>query len=114
MGDGSWEAAQYLNSLPDAKNIQVWSDRGGVCEAFVGVCSDSLKKSQLKNKYDYFVVSAGREEKSVQRGTESLAKLNDTIPIGKLYSETNPEVFRLNINGRSGNFVKVMRADSLN
>ena len=37
-GYGGYEAAQYLNNLPDAKNITVWVDVYGVCEFFVGKC----------------------------------------------------------------------------
>jgi len=113
MGDGSWEAAQYLNSLPDAKNLKVWSDKGGVCEAFVGTCSDSLKQSNLKTEFDYFVITAGREAKSVYMGNKRAAELNNSIKIDNLYLEANPYVFRLDIDGRSGNFVKVIKADTL-
>ncbi|MCX6766517.1 MAG: glycosyltransferase family 39 protein [Candidatus Moranbacteria bacterium] len=113
MGDGSWESAQYLNGLPDAKNIKVWADEGGVCEAFVGACSDTLKPDQLNTSFDYFVVSAGREAKSVHMAQTRLTKLNGAIEVGSLYSETNPYQFQLNVGGRSGNFVKVMKADSL-
>ena len=113
MGDGSWEAAQYLNSLPDAKNIKVWADEGGVCEAFMGACSDTLKPNQLNTNFDYFVVSAGREAKSIRMAQTRLTKLNGAIEVGSLYSETNPCKFKLNVGGRSGNFVKVMKADSL-
>jgi hypothetical protein len=113
MGDGSWEAAQYLNSLPDAKNIKVWADEGGVCEAFMGACSDTLKPDQLNTKFDYFVVSAGREAKSIRMAETRLTKLNGAIEVGSLYSETNPYKFKLNVGGRSENFVKVMKADSL-
>ena len=90
MGDGSWEAAQYLNSLPDAKNLKVWADEGGVCEAFMGACSDTLKPDQLNTKFDYFVVSAGREAKSIRMGETRFTKLNGSIRIGNLYSKENP------------------------
>ena len=30
MGDGNYEAAQFLNALPDAENLNVWSDKNGV------------------------------------------------------------------------------------
>jgi 4-amino-4-deoxy-L-arabinose transferase-like glycosyltransferase len=113
MGDGSWEAAQYLNSLPDARNIRVWSDEGGVCEAFAGTCLDTLKSSRLDANFDYFVITAGREAKSVRMGNEKKVKLNSSIPVNDLYSKMNPYEFRLNIDGRSGNFVKVIKADAL-
>jgi 4-amino-4-deoxy-L-arabinose transferase-like glycosyltransferase len=113
MGDGSWEAAQYLNALPDARNLKVWSDKGGVCERFVGTCRDSFKQKALNMHFDYFIVSAGRKSKSVSRGGGKLAQLNGTIPIVKLYSEENPAVFRLNIDDRSANYVKIIKAEDM-
>lgn len=113
MGDGSWEAAQYLNSLPDAKNLKVWADEGGVCEAFMGACSDTLKPDQMNTKFDYFVVSAGREAKSIRMGETRFTKLNGSIPISNLYSKENPPEFEFEIGGRSDNFVKVIKAGSL-
>lgn len=35
-GFGGYELAQQLNSLPNAKNLTIWSDREGVNEFFVG------------------------------------------------------------------------------
>ncbi|MDD3486847.1 MAG: glycosyltransferase family 39 protein [Candidatus Moranbacteria bacterium] len=114
MGSGNWEAAQYLNSLPDAKNLKIWSDQGGVCEAFVGTCVDNLKPKNLETKFDYFVVSAGRKSKSVRRGNqiENPAEFNGSLGVNDLYDEENPYVFRLDIGGRSGNFVKVIKAEN--
>lgn len=111
MGDGSWEAAQYLNQLPDANNLKIWSDKGGVCEAFVGACSDSLKLSELKTEFDYFVITAGRKAKSLHMGTERFAKFNGSIEIDELYSDANVSQFRLDIGGRKRNYVKVISAD---
>ncbi|MFA6285080.1 MAG: glycosyltransferase family 39 protein [Parcubacteria group bacterium] len=36
MGEGSFEAATYLNSLPGAHEMTIWSDKGAVCEVFAG------------------------------------------------------------------------------
>lgn len=113
MGDGSWEAAQYLNSLPDAKNIKVWSDKGGVCEAFVGTCSDSLKQSHLNTNFDYFVITAGREAKSLFMISKRQVALNGSLKIDQLYLQNNPYDFSINIDDRSGNFVQVIKADKI-
>jgi hypothetical protein len=48
MGDGSWQIAQYLNKLPNAGSLKIWSDKGAVCEAFAGSCDDSLKKGHIE------------------------------------------------------------------
>lgn len=113
MGDGSWQAAQYLNSLPDAKNLKVWSDKGGVCEAFVGTCSDTLKRNKNADvAFDYFVITAGRKEKSLHTGVTNSSTLND-IAIEKLYADSIESQFRINIDDRSGNYVKVINATAL-
>ena len=41
MGDGSYEAGMYLNSLPNSEELKVWSDRNGVCVVFNGYCNHS-------------------------------------------------------------------------
>jgi len=44
MGEGSFEAASYLNSLPNAHEMTIWSDKGAVCEAFAGNCFIDFKQ----------------------------------------------------------------------
>lgn len=56
-GYGGYEAAQYLNSLPNSENLTVWSDYYGVCEFFKGRCVIMEYERSSKIHYDYFVVS---------------------------------------------------------
>ncbi len=55
-GHGSYEAAQWLNQLPNAQSITVWSDRKGVCRHFIGRCT-LRNKIQPDEMPDYFVFS---------------------------------------------------------
>lgn len=112
MGDGSFEAAQYLNSLPNAKQLNVWSDKGAVCAVFVGECSISyMPKNLKKQQFDYVVVSTGRKAKdlklSISRGTGSYIDF-------KKAHETDDADFKIEIAGRPDNYVKVVSTDKLN
>lgn len=104
MGDGSYEAAEYLNALPDAHLLRIWSDKGAVCAAFVGDCSVSFnEKRLLAEKPDYLVLSIGRKRKTVNMW------LSRDIPINfKDAYESAPADFVEIIDGRPDNFVKVI------
>ena len=109
MGDGSYEAAQYLNSLPDAEKLTIWSDKGAVCETFAGRCIVSFKKNDVRDKnFDFLVISTGRKSRSMKMG----GPMNSMFDFKKLYS---PDfgVYKLEINDRPDNFVKVVRAQDI-
>jgi len=46
-GYGGYEAARYLNSIPNAQNLTIWADYWGVCNFFRGKCIQlsSIKKN---------------------------------------------------------------------
>lgn len=104
MGDGSYEAASYLNSLPDARSIRIWSDKGAVCAAFIGDCSVSFNQKRLKSSIpDYIVLSTGRKRKTVSMWS------SQSIPIDfKAAYETAPADFVEILDRRPDNFVKVV------
>jgi 4-amino-4-deoxy-L-arabinose transferase-like glycosyltransferase len=56
-GYGGYEAAQYMNKMPDAKNLTLWVDVYGVCEFFVGNCIHTAKIDPEKYKIDYYLRS---------------------------------------------------------
>jgi hypothetical protein len=56
-GHGSYEAAQYLNGLPQADQMIIWANSDTVCRFFVGKCLRSRKIDLAKVTPDYFVVS---------------------------------------------------------
>jgi hypothetical protein len=103
MGDGSYEAAQFLNALPDAKNITIWSDKGAVCKVSFN------KKDVIGIDFKYFVVSVGRKSRSLKMSSI----FNDTVDFKKLYSSEESGVFRINIGGRTENFVKVVPFENI-
>jgi len=102
-GYGGYEAAQYLNRLPDAKNIRIWSDYNGLCLFFNGRCDANyltMKNIQKKSldglpRFDYFI--------ETRRGSILSKNIWDDL---KIQYESR-EIWNLNINGRPANFVKI-------
>jgi hypothetical protein len=106
MGEGSFEAAEYLNGLPNAHDMTIWSDKGAVCEVFAGKCFIDFKKTTfLQNKIDYFVVSTDRRSRSLKM-SKSLKNIAD---FEKIYKSDN-YVFRFIINNNPNDFVKVFKS----
>ena len=108
MGSGSYEAAQYLNSLPDAKKITIWSDKKGVCTFFAGSCSTSLTLSNLRSsRFDYFVLSSGRESRTTKM---TVLETFNGLTFDKLYSSNN-WIYKLELGNRPGNYVKIIQTE---
>ena len=106
MGEGSYEAANYLNKLPNAQEIKIWSDKGAVCEAFVGKCFIDFKSQVFEeNKIDYFVISTDRRSRSFKR----IGLLKEKVDIKRLY-ESNNYAFEVIIANNPNNFVRVYPA----
>lgn len=108
MGDGSYEAAQFLNSLPDAHNLIVWTDKRGVCAFFIGSCHSGFDFDKNKTLFDYFVVSSGRENRTSKMTLNRVNGGNTTLfRLDKLYDIQDTD-FKLEIGNRPNNFVKVI------
>jgi 4-amino-4-deoxy-L-arabinose transferase-like glycosyltransferase len=109
MGEGSFEAANYLNSLPGAHDMNIWADKGAVCERFLGNCSIDFKRNTFEQKkFDYFVVSTDRESRTLKLSA-SIRKLAN---FPKAYEDENP-VFEVMIDKNPNNFVKVLRGEDI-
>lgn len=106
-GYGGYEAAQFLNALPNARNLVVWSDYDGFCTFFVGRC---LENKDLKNKWsdlkskdtpiDYYV--------RTRRGDIRFNLEWDRIADEVLF-EKNP-AWQMLINERPRNYIKILKA----
>jgi hypothetical protein len=103
MGEGSFEAASYLNNLPNANDMTIWSDKGAVCEAFVGKCLIDFKRSTFEqNKFDYFVISTDRRSRSLKRTKYIRYKAN----FQHIYASHN-YVFNVIIDNNPNDFVRI-------
>ncbi len=111
-GYGFYEAAQYLNSLDNAKNLVVWVDRNGLCQFFTGKCISSREIYLDHTDVDYLLVT--------RRGT----LIREPVPVTKDPNKTDisfkkyytPEFFnnplwQLNIDNRPENFIKIIKIE---
>jgi 4-amino-4-deoxy-L-arabinose transferase-like glycosyltransferase len=109
MGDGNYEVAQFLNQLPNADQLFVWSDKGGVCESFRGRCIIGHNKADIEGiEFDYFVSSIDRKSKSMKASSI----LRKQVDFNKLY-DTNIYDYRVVIGGRENNFVKAVSMEKI-
>ena len=110
MGDGSYEAAQYLNAQEGAKGMHIWSDKVAVCEYFIGRCEVSLKPKNIEGvHFDYFVISNGREPKTRYFISIRNIVAPEFLRLQELYTSDDFDGHTIVIDGRSGNFVKIVK-----
>lgn len=110
MGDGSYEAAQYLNAQENARDMHIWSDKVAVCEYFIGSCEVSLKSQNIVDTYfDYFVISNGREPKTRYFISIRNIIVPEFLRLQELYASDDFEGHTIVIDNRPGNFVKIVK-----
>jgi 4-amino-4-deoxy-L-arabinose transferase-like glycosyltransferase len=111
MGTGSYEAASFLNNLPDAQNLVVWTDKSGVCSFFVGKCLTGLDDKDLNaSDFNYVVLSSGRENRTTNMLKSKLDNIfKGTLHIDDLYSKSTNDAFLLEVNNRPSQFVKIIK-----
>lgn len=102
MGEGSYEAMDYLNSLPNAQNIAVWSDKATACDGFVGLCYWDFRKDTQQKKIDYYVISTDRKLRTLK-----------SIPILENAYESKNASFEFFIGNNPNNFVKVIKTEDI-
>lgn len=108
-GYGDWEAAQYLNSLPNASELVIWPDRNGICQFIKGKCLSSYKIDLGKVNPDYFVISRRGEirHRFVWKYPE-LAKKSAAEYYAKV---RNDYEWSLDIDGRTDNYVRIIKSE---
>ena len=108
-GLGGYEAAQYLNSLPNADQLLIWSDYYGVCEFFKGRCLTLEYEAAAKQHFDYAVLSS--RGKSLYRPEHSRWKKAKNLQMSAAYTDPHPD-WQLLINDREKNFIKVVKMET--
>lgn len=107
-GYGGYEAAQYLNGLPDAEHLLIWSDYYGVCEFFKGRCLSMEYEAAAQQRFDYAVLS--HRGRNLYRPEHSRWLKKKNLQMSLAYADTDPD-WELLIGGRPENFVKVIKID---
>ncbi|OIP60308.1 MAG: hypothetical protein COZ29_02350 [Candidatus Moranbacteria bacterium CG_4_10_14_3_um_filter_45_9] len=109
MGDGSFEAAEYLNSLPEPEKLVVWSDKGAVCAVFKGKCIIGFTDKRVKGvNFDYVVVSSGRKSRTLKMSGNA----HTPIDFKASYASENA-LFKVTFGNRPNNYVKVFSIDTV-
>lgn len=110
MGEGSYEAAEYLNSIPNAGNLDIWTDKKGVCTFFIGKCHSSLSAGLFNSDtLDYLVISSGRESRTTKMSAH--IKIGDKT-FQDVYNSEDIE-YKVVIAGRENNYVKIININNV-
>lgn len=117
MGDGNFEIATYLNSLPDASQLRVWSDKNGICAFFVGYCNSRANMGEFDEQgamYDYYVISRGSAERIIQL-TDQRLEIDPHYPLrlDRLYREPQNSVYSISPGNRVANYYRVIPGTDL-
>ncbi|MCK4635631.1 MAG: glycosyltransferase family 39 protein [Candidatus Moranbacteria bacterium] len=116
IGDGNYEVAQFLNKLPNAKNLKIWSDKNGICNLFIGKCYSVEHPEDFEfhgPDYDYFVISRGRKSKIVRLTNQRLDGNPDyELRLDRLYF-TDKILKEFNPGNRKVNFIRVIESDDV-
>lgn len=111
-GHGSYEAAQYLNSLPNAKNKIIWSSTNTLCPFFEGKCLNKRKLDLNMVKPDYFVISK-RGELKADRGfifvNPDFKGKNSSYYYENLKTNYEWSIF---LDDRPENFIKIVKFEN--
>ena len=109
---GIFEATQYLNSLPNAKDLTIWSDRKAICYYFVGNCIMRRKIDTTKNLPDYFIVT---RRGVLRHHFKWLDPLSTPYSVDTVYSKEilNNPVWQLNILDRPKNYIKIIKTQDI-
>lgn len=108
MGPGSYEAAEWLNAQPNAKELIIWTDKDGVCKFFVGKCRRGFGSYDARRLegLDYIVVSSGRESRTTKM---IIGQVNSGVPAIRYdqYYRREAPAHEIRINDRLNQFVKI-------
>ncbi len=108
-GHGSYEAANYLNFLPNSEKLIIWSNSDTVCRFFKGKCLRSRKIDLAKVTPDYFVIS---KRGALKTSNRFLLLNNPNEKKDSDYYFNNLKklsVWELLIDNREDNFIRVIK-----
>lgn len=107
-GLGLYEAAQYLNDLPDAENTVIWADHNGIRQWFVGR-TITTSKVYLDYTDIHYVVLTRRGSLTSQPSprTDDLTKKD--ISFRQFYTDDAVPVWELQLLDRPENFIRIYK-----
>lgn len=105
-GYGGYEAAEYLNALPNADRLTIWSDYYGVCEFFRGDCLTNYTFDPKMTRPDYYVLTRRGMIRYLPRARDWERKSG---LIAHNHYDDEDSAWELNILGKKENFVKIVK-----
>lgn len=109
MGDGDFEVAQFMNRLPDAQKLKIWTDTVQICEEFVGTCKKGVQADVLSEKFDYYVIFSVGKDKTLWFAQGRGVDPEMIKRLGNFYSPKDPCDYKLMIGEREKYFAKVIK-----
>jgi hypothetical protein len=105
-GYGGYEAIRYIESQgKEMKNMKIWTDYYGSCQFFSGKCVMEGQVKWAKNaeimNIDYVIST----HDGIDKNKAGLKRINEIFP-------TDNPVWKLEIDGRPDNFVKVYKNEN--
>jgi len=108
-GYGSYEAAAYLNTIPNIEEKTLWADRSGICQFVRARCINDYKIDLTHVIPDYFVITRrGALRRPFIWKDPSLAKKPSTEYYADAVKEWEWALF---IDDRPENFIKVIPSE---
>lgn len=108
-GYGSYEAAQYLNSLPEAEKIVIWADRSAICQFIKGKCIRDYKIDLTKTIPDYFVFTRrGQIRHQFIWDNPSIAKKSS---FDYYNTRKTKNIWKFSIDKRADNFIRIVKSE---
>jgi 4-amino-4-deoxy-L-arabinose transferase-like glycosyltransferase len=116
MGDGNYKVAEFLNALPNAENLKIWSDNNGICVLFVGKCVNTISRAAFVENgpdFDYYVISNGRKERSTHNIRVVLVEnANYDFRLDRLY-EAHDFLLEITPGKRAENYIRIIKGDAV-
>lgn len=111
-GHGAYEAAQYLNSLPEAEKLVIYSNTETVCRFFKGKCLKNRKIDLTLIKPNYFVITkrGALKEKNHFEFTTNSTYSKDSEDYFKNLDKNY--VWQILIDNRPDNFIKIVKFEN--
>lgn len=120
MGDGSYQAAAWINALPNAAELTIWADKQGVCDAFVGACETTISVKDIERddlSFDYYVTSRGRQKLTIREARRQLRRNyvpQNPLLFEKLYDPQITAAYQMILGNNPANTIKIIDATVVN
>ncbi len=108
-GYGAYEAAAYLNNLPNPETIEIWTDRSGICQFIKGKCHRD-HEIDPNHPPDYFVFSRRGSLRHPFEWDERKGAPKHPTMYYYEQVKTNP-AWKLEINDRPSNFIVIVKSE---